>query len=308
MRRLLLLTLVIAAVSAAPAQAANPWMPYSPYGYYLYLVNCCSPVATWPNQRLDANGIPMETRDGGATYHYNPVTVGIFGLQAYSWYLKYGTAQYRQNAIKAADWFVANQDAQGEWRYTFPYVVGGFGLTLPAGWGSAMAQGEAMSLLVRVSHMTGGTSYLLTARAALAPLTKNYAAGGLQANFFGHPWYEEYPTQIPSFTLNGFMFTLVGLYDLNKADPTAGAGPLYTQGINTLAYALPFYDLTTTSAYHLGHIMRPPRPVYAIDSYHRIVVMLLRVLGAATPNSIISFYASRWATYPPCTGFAICAP
>jgi hypothetical protein len=302
------IVVVLALVFGDSARAANPWTPYSQYGPYLHLVNCCGPVANWPNQTLDANGIPMETRDGGASYHYNPVTIALFGLQAYSWYLKYGALQYQQNAIKAADWFVSHQDAQGEWRYDFDFVVGGFGIKLSSGWGSAMAQGQAISLLVRVAHLTGSDVYIVTARAALPSLNKTYSQGGVRADFFGQPWYEEYPTSPPSFTLNGFMFTLVGLYDLNSVDPTAGAGPLFSQGINSLVFALPFYDLNTTSSYHLGHVTRPPRVITTIESYHRIHVMLLRVLGAAAPNSIISFYANRWATYPPCAGYAICAP
>lgn len=303
---------VVAAVAASfacagTAQAAQPWLPYNPTGYYLDLVNCCSSIATWPNTKLDANGIPMVTYDGGKTYVYNPVTIGNYGLQAYSWFLKYGNPQYQQNAVNAANWFVANQGPDGAWRYNFSYPVGGMGVTLPPGWPSAMAQGLAMSLLTRVASLTQTPSYLVAARAALGPLSQPVSSGGTLADFFGHPFYEEYPTSPPSFTLNGYMYTLVGLVDLNAADPSSGAGSLLDQGLATLDYALPFYDLTVSTAYHLGHITNPPRPVYTIPSYHTQHVMLLRALTSIRPDTIESFYAARWATYPPCSTSPLCA-
>lgn len=43
------------------------------------------------------------------------------------------------------------------------------------------------------------------------------SAGGVRNELFGRAWYEEYPTTPGSFVLNGFMYALIGLYDLSSA-------------------------------------------------------------------------------------------
>ena len=51
---------------------------------------------------------------------------------------------------------------------------------------------------------------------------------------FVEKFYEEYPTTKGNYTLNGFMFTLVGLYDYYKVTGNELAKELYDDGIETL--------------------------------------------------------------------------
>jgi hypothetical protein len=203
------------------------------------------------------------------------------------------------HALIAATWLRDNQDsATGKWFYNFDFPVGGMGVTLAAPWASAMAQGQAISLLVRIYDCSGDDSYLGSARHGLDPLAPPVSSGGLSADFFGHPYYEEYPTTPPSFTLNGFMFTLVGLRELDASDPTGQAGSLFDTGFATLRYAIPFYDLGNNSTYHLGHITNPPRKTWvAPPSYHCIHVHLLEALTTIRADTILSFYRDLWRSY-----------
>jgi hypothetical protein len=301
--------LCVTSTGRTAQESTNPWLPYSPTGYYLYLLNCCGAIANWDRVRLDAGGIPTITYDGGLSYQYYPVTIELFGLQAYTWYLKYGTQDYLDNAVRAGDWLVDNQVPwSGEWLSRFTYYAGGSGSTLNDPWPSAMAQGLGMSLLTRLAIHTGDPKYLKAAEAALDSLKTPVAKGGVLAKFFRHPFYEEYPTNPPTFTLNGFMYTLIGLYDLEKAAPRTEAGRLYAQGLATLRYALPFYDLSTTSSYHLSHITNPLRPAYTLVPYHQVHVMLLRALSSVTPDPTLAYYADLWGSYPPCAGSPTCDP
>lgn len=44
--------------------------------------------------------------------------------------------------------------------------------------------------------------------------------GGVLATFLNKfHWYEEYPTKPPSFVLNGFIYSILGLYDLMSIAP-----------------------------------------------------------------------------------------
>lgn len=74
--------------------------------------------------------------------------------------------------------------------------------------------------------MTGENAFLTAANRALAPFNRSVQlsqspdeACGVRANFLGQstlPWYEEYPVVPSVFVLNGFIYSLVGLYDLSK--------------------------------------------------------------------------------------------
>ena len=77
--------------------------------------------------------------------------------------------------------------------------------------------------------------------------------GGVRAVFLKeYVWYEEYPTQPSSFVLNGFIFSLLGLYDLAEAARDANvksdAGQLYADGLRSLKALAMLYD-TGTSGY-----------------------------------------------------------
>jgi hypothetical protein len=239
---------------------------YAPLGLYLDY-HQISPIADSALVKLDPQGIPMLNVDG--TFIYSPVNVAEYGLQEYSYFINTGNQRRLANAIGAADWLVQHQDpANGTWYYNVDFAVGAMGATLTSPWSSAMAQGLAMSLLTRVCSQTGNAAYLTAATAALAPLEIDVDQGGLAADFYGHTYFEEYPTTPPSFTLNGFLFTLLGLYDLSQQAPASEAAPLFRTGLETVKFALPYYATGGISAYHLGHLTNPPRPVHADLYYH----------------------------------------
>lgn len=82
--------------------------------------------------------------------------------------------------------------------------------------------------------------------------------GGVLAKYMGkYDWYEEYPTTPASFVLNGFIYSLLGLYDLNATAPrnlSHEAGHLYEQGMASLKKMLLMYDTGSGSIYDLRHI------------------------------------------------------
>lgn len=88
---------------------------------------------------------------------------------------------------------------------------------------SAMGQGQAISLLSRAFYHSGGNiQYLNTAWAALKPFKVYSENGGVLSEFMNkHPWFDEYPTIPPIFILNGFMYSLIGLYDLYSLTPNS---------------------------------------------------------------------------------------
>ena len=111
-----------------------------------------------------------------------------------------------------------------------------------------MAQGQAISVMVRAAEMTGEQRFWDAAYRALTPFTKLTYEGGVKNMFMGqYVWYEEYPFIDGLFVLNGFMYSLIGLYDLASAENVPSyakiqAQQLFDDGIRSLKVRLYFYS------------------------------------------------------------------
>lgn len=121
-----------------------------------------------------------------------------------------------------------------------------------------MGQGHAISLLARAYHHSKGDSrYLRAAVDGMKPFRVPSKQGGVLAKFLGKfDWYEEYPTTPASFVLNGFIYSLLGLYDLNATAPLTmakEARSLYDQGMISLKKMLVLFDTGSGTIYDLRH-------------------------------------------------------
>lgn len=270
---------------------------YNPLGEFLYFGYI--PVnVDGMDSKYDVNGIPLVKING--TFVYNPVSIAQFGLQYYSYYMKSGDKDNIKPMIAAADWLVYNQDMKtGKWLYKFPFNVGGMDIRLESGWSSAMGQGQAISLLVRAYNLTKDGRYIRAAELGLEPLKVDVENDGLTRYIDGHPYYEEYPTNPPSYALNGFMFTLLGLYDLSYIKPESEATRLYNEGMETLKFVLPNYDSEENriSIYHLGHITKAPRSIHVSNFYHMVHIIQLKSLDSVSPDPILERYYKAWKEY-----------
>src|SRR6185503_20513502 len=85
---------------------------------------------------------------------------------------------------------------------------------------------------------------------------------GVRTKFLDkYVWYEEYPTTPSSFVLNGFMYALLGLYDLKMIKVSGGASikaaRLYEEGVESLKVLLPLFDTGSGTMYDLRHFTVP---------------------------------------------------
>lgn len=285
---LMIAVLVIAAVGRpTPPPPAGlqllrtiPAGPYSPAGAYV------GPLATNvdPPGVILREGVPVDYYPGRG-YQRNAVTIEQYGLAAFGRFVAFHRPADRVAAVRAADWLLGAQQRDGTWLYHFRFTLEGHLLRPP--WISALAQGQALSLLERVYRATGRRRYLLGALRALRPLER----APLRRCYHGdcrHPIYEEYPTHPPANVLNGFMFTLLGLYDLSSVAPRSPAGAMYRAGRRTLLAALPSYDAGGLPRYD------QLAPGIADQSYQAVHIYLLRALNSIAPSPELRFYAARW--------------
>ncbi|CAJ0581042.1 unnamed protein product, partial [Mesorhabditis spiculigera] len=219
------------------------------------------------------------------------------------------TQVHRQLFHTAANWAVSQQDEKGGWPIPVERSIADRKLVLPPGWYSAMAQGHMISLLTRAWHDTRDENYLVSAVKALGLFEKLAQDGGVRNDFVGKlAWYEEYPTTPGSFVLNGFMYSLIGLYDLSSipeqnflnktiADGIMKASHLYSTGMQSLLALLPLYDTGSGSIYDLRHLGLASAPNLARWDYHAVHVYLLQWLYLVSGEEQLAEIGQRWAGY-----------
>jgi len=259
-------------------------------------------VEHWGDVRMDdATGLPKFLH--GGKLDFLPITVAHYGLQYYSiWSLNHNDASAWAKTLKTADWFVANQNSDGGWPAKFDFEFQpGLTSTLKSGWYSGMSQGMGATLLARVYAQTKDAKYRTAALKALNPLTVPVADGGVQRTFDGkYQWWEEYPTKnYPTYVLNGFIYCLLGVYDVWQLLGDTKAGQLYNSGLASLLRMINLYDLGSHTSYDLLHYSIPGIPPnIARWGYHNLHVSQLSVLNIIT-NGQFKDLQARWLGYVP---------
>ena len=211
-----------------------------------------------------------------------------------------------------ADWLVRNQDQFGGWPVDVIFNKDrskyAKAAEIPPGWHSAMAQGHALSVLSRAYASSRNEKYLRAATKALDLFHISSQEGGFVAKFMDKlTWYEEYPTNPSTFVLNGFMYSLIGLYDfldlLSKIDSKdndeaySKVENLFQDGMTSLQTLLPFFDAGSTSTYDLRHFTMQTEPKLARWDYHSTHINLLYTLSSINGDSILLETAERWRGY-----------
>jgi hypothetical protein len=198
---------------------------------------------------------------------------------------------WREGAIACGRDVARCVDEQGALVQTAPYP---HTFLLEPPWISAMAQGQAASLLVRLAGETGEDAFVEVARRCLAPLARSTADGGVGALLDGRPWPEEYPTSPHSFVLNGGIFAIWGYRDVGVALDDSAATAEFERLVDTLALNIHRWDLGYWSRYDLF-----PHPLVnvASSSYHVLHMSQLRVMNELAPRPQLAAAHERFAVY-----------
>ncbi|RWS26724.1 D-glucuronyl C5-epimerase-like protein [Leptotrombidium deliense] len=199
----------------------------------------------------------------------------------------------------AVNWLIENQDDSGGWPIQVTRKLSNGALVLKPGWYSAMAQGQAISLLTRMYHYSNDELYLNAAKNAVTLFTINSTDHGIRTYFADkYVWFEEYPTTPSSYVLNGFIYSLFGLYDLVVAceKQCEDAAILYKEGIASLKKLLPLFDIGSGTLYDLRHFSLGIAPNLARWDYHTTHINQLLFLSTIEAN-VFQATTKRWISY-----------
>lgn len=107
------------------------------------------------------------------------------------------------------------------------------------------------------------------------------------------------PTQPPSLVLNGFIYAMIGLYDLSTmpVESATRAKHLFESGLDSLRVLLPLYDTGRGSSYDLKHATAGIIPNLARPDYHKAHVYLLKWMHVITGDQMFQTFSNRWYEY-----------
>jgi len=247
----------------------------------------------WAVSPFDSNGVLLTL--GGNVYH--PIRIAQFALQAHANWIATRSDRTLRTFLAQAQWLRDNQSSRGAvdgcYRFDFPWPRYG----AEAGWISAMAQGEAISTLLRADEMLPRAGYLEAAMRAALPFRAELHDGGVVSRtVHGDVFFEEVATQRPAHILNGHIFALWGLWELYRLTRADWLRTLVCEGVQTLRRRIEFYDSGFWSFYNLLAYDGRFRAVATLK-YHAFHVAQLRVLAAMFDEPLFKCVAKRWQAY-----------
>ena len=267
-----------------PLDADNSAGPLGSLHYYLY-----SDSLRWEAMRMDAAGIPR-TWDKTTGTKYWPGYIAWYALVKLGHYLRDRGSQHLDNFLKQIDWLerhaIQREDGAVVWVMDFDYQEGT--VLLHAPWVSAHSQGLVISAMVRGWRVTKKPNLwaLLQRSADIFDLDENL--GGVRTQIGSSTFYTEKPGCPLPGILDGFITSLLGLYDLCIETQDAKVAKLFAVGVEGLKELLPFWDCGNRwSWYGCREYLSPP-------AYHCLNRMLLSVLGGLTGERTFTARANWW--------------
>lgn len=242
--------------------------------------------------QFDERGIPLYLR-GNSKMFYHPIVICQYALGLFE--RIYKDENYEgdngKKFIQQANWLLENaiyNEVGLGWNIN--YDISDYCLKAP--WISAMAQGEAISVLTRAHLLTGNDKFLITAREALNQFEYSVTEGGIVNKFDSYSIYEEYPSPTKTVAvLNGFIFSIFGLYDLVIYVGDERAAKLFNIGIDALSNIIKYYDIGYWSQYYLFDF---PKKYPASYTYHILCAEQLKALYHITEKEIFLKYSDKW--------------
>jgi hypothetical protein len=239
----------------------------------------------------NTNNIIVLHYNGNVGSQINPEAAFQYALGLHDYHALSQDIIYLKKFWYYANYFQSMQTREGLWEYRFDW----YGSKSP--WYSALAQSRGASVMLRAWLQSGNDSYLLAAKNAVRKFTLPTTEGGFLHVFSPErcTYYEEYP-ETPTGVINGFMASLMSIWELQHWIEEKWLVDLWENGIQSLEKMLPYYTTGWWSLYDLDG----DTPVSNVNSprYHLLEIHYLKILSLLSNSSIISQeYIKRMQQY-----------
>jgi heparosan-N-sulfate-glucuronate 5-epimerase len=246
----------------------------------------------------DFDGAPRDEAGvllSGPRGDYHPIRIAQFALHRFGIWRSADERAARSDFLAQAKWLRDRQEADGTpglYRFDFPWARYG----AAPGWSSAMAQGEAISVLLRAHAIDPRGGFGDAAVRASLPFQSSVAGGGVVWRSGDEVFLEEIANEHAPHVLNGCIFALWGLWELWMSVGDRSLQPLIERCVTTLRRWLPRYDTGWWTLYSLM-MSANDQPHIATLKYHRFHIAQMRVLARMFDEPLFDDTASRWTSY-----------
>lgn len=237
-----------------------------------------------PETLLDENGIPINIIEGNKEVYF-PISIFQYALGLWDLYLLEKSEEKKTQFIVICKWITDHQSEDGSWNCFGP--IGYKSMTV-----SSMGQGEAISVLLRAYLISKDDLWLNAAQSAVEFMITDLNNGGTLRIEDDDIVFEEYADLEGSkkSVLNGWIFSLFGVYDYLKIKNDNKIRKIYNNSLNTLKRNLSCYDCGYWSLYdRTGRIASP--------AYHDLHIELLTVLSDISGDDTFMTFAEKWKNY-----------
>lgn len=239
----------------------------------------------------DSTGVRMFSFAGETKQWNHPVGQAQYALVNLNSYRLTKDPAYLTIASKNAQRLVDQRvESGGAWYYPYDFdfaVHGDTTQTLQAPWYSAMAQGQALSVFVRLFEVTGDAAWKTAADATYATLRQTpegTAPFASRVDEKGRLWLEEYPrypVENSEKVLNGHIFAIYGLHDYWQLTQSEEVRGIALGALRTVELTVPgeFRRVRAVSVYSLWHKV----PTF---SYHKVHIRQFLELWRLTRSQV----------------------
>jgi len=234
------------------------------------------------NNLYDDEGILLLEHNGKKIYH--AVYLAQYSLHLLDKYHQTKNAEYLDEVVKISgklQGLALKIDSTLWFPYVYDFVLHGrrYMDAMRAPWYSALAQGQILSLFTRLFEETQDTAYLAISHKVYNSFYHHKYNNDLWVSCIdknNNIWFEEYPAEMPCFTLNGMIYAIYGIYDYYRITKRIDAKKLLMGAITTIENNIDRYRNEGNASYYcLKH------KIDAAD-YHEIHVQQLNKLFLIT--------------------------
>ena len=230
----------------------------------------------------DDKGIPVNVLSNEKRIYF-PITIAQMALGHYDLWLENNNESNKESFLKLAHWLKDNQDELGgwtnPWEYLRPLSISNY---------SAMAQGEAISVMIRAHLITNDSGFVDSSFKAFHLMMKPLDKGGCAYYSDQGVYLEECPENPRTSVLNGWIYSALGIYDLmlfTKDDEVTG---VFDKTIDSIELSLDAYDMGYWSYYDLQGLIASP-------FYHNLHITLLDTLYKVTDIDSFKTRSEKWS-------------
>lgn len=246
----------------------------------------------------DNDGVIMLNYHGSLGLQYNPNAVAQQALGYYDQYLDNPEQMTLEAFLTQANYFLKHGRIVSDdvllWEYNFPFEMRNY---LRAPWRSALAQGQAISVLIRAHQLTGDERYAEAAHQGYRAFYYNARdhEGGVLDDQNGFIWLEEYIVKPPNHVLNGFIWALWGVRDYTVYFKNSHAQDLWEECLKTLEANLNNYALGYWTSYDWPQGYNKNLPIMPSSVYYQ-KLHSIQMLGMynLTGNNLFLDYYKKW--------------